>query len=203
MTFGNGKTYKDVWLALGDDGTQPARVIAAQLGCSESSVRKYRQWRETQRYLEGRRRCSRCEFVEDRERPIVTPESEARLCEILGGQVARSHAGLCLWCWLTEMRVDCHAFYTSGAWQEFIDWQSEPHPMRRLRDAVFEVMHARRMTPLGLRDATGLRMRTVTALDHWSFTEFESSFSLGQEEVEALCAFAGLDAADFAELYAG
>lgn len=199
MTFGNGKSYKKQWLALDDDGTQSARVIAQQLGCSESLVRNYRKWQETQRWIEGRRRCARCTFYEDDERPIITAEREAILAEMIGGELREVEEGLCLWCWLMAQRIDPHAFYTSGAWKAVVK-EPEPQLLRMLVDSVKETMCERNMTVRGIAETTGVSMQKMVRVIDYGWSEFESNLELTAREVEALCAYAGLDAMAFEEI---
>lgn len=189
MTFGDGKTYKQVWLELGDDGSEPAHVIAEQLGCSEATVRKYRFWRETQEFIANRRRCSHCTFYEDDERPIITPEREAVLAEVVGGELRGVPEGLCLWCWLAAQGIDYHAFYASGAWQSVVEWRPpEPEPRKALQDAVKERMRAQMQTYRGVADQCGIRRLTM-----WQFVDGDDVV-LTSEDVEALCAYADVDA---------
>lgn len=202
MTFGNGKTYREAWLALDDDGSQPARVIAAELGCAEATVRKYRYQRDAEVWSRGRRRCSRCDFYEEQECPIVTPQLETKLAAVIDGDLHQVESGLCLWCWLMAQGIDYHDFYTSGAWTAVME-PPAPQPLRALVDSVVETMSRLGMTIVGVARATGISVQKMQNIMRYGWTEHESRLRVSMDEFEALCAYAEVEGLDYEEIAVG
>lgn len=197
-----GRAWGDVkerWEALGDDGSEPAQVIADKLDCTVSMIHNYRADARAQDYVEEHRTCTRCGFAEGDRCPIVTSDVEARLRDVLVGEPAEVQEGLCLWCWLRAQGVDYQAFYTSGAWQKVVRWRPEQGGgLAELQKAVKDAMLANGATPLGLSESTGIRMR-------WLAPFLGHGFSLvwDREILEALCEYAGEDPARYEDLLAG
>jgi len=180
-------TVREAWVAIDDDGSQPSSVIAEKIGCSPSAVRYYRRRAESRQYVDGHEVCTRCDFAESERCPIVTAEVEERLAEVLVGEPAEVQEGLCLWCWLTLQGVDHREFYVSGAWQWVIDWRPDESVVMQFCDDVREVVEERNATAKGAADAIGIRtQRMQQVMDRLQVR-------LDEDEVEAICQWAGLD----------
>jgi len=181
------RTIKARWAAYGDDGSEPAEVVAAALDCSPDYVGELRLEARYERPDPDTPRCSRCDFFEDEQRPIVTPAVEGRLREALAGEPRPCQEGLCLWCWLEVQGVDMAAFYSSGAWQRVIDWRPEPAPLRQIQEAVKAAMQARQATPRGIAEEAGVPVRMLDSLLRWP-----SSTRYRRQDLEAVSEWAGL-----------
>jgi len=76
------QAYREMLLTA-DDGSSPAWLVAAEIGCGENLVRKVRKERGMTDYVRyapvDTAKCPRCEFPPSRENPMI--------------------GAYCLWCW--------------------------------------------------------------------------------------------------------
>jgi uncharacterized paraquat-inducible protein A len=105
-----------------DNGSEPASVVAQIVGCSESTVHRWRSeqgitvdrslaWRVATEAREGMRRCSRCEMASWEKSPILS-------------------SGLCSWCHAEINGLDLHDLIRSGrySYQELAQISIRTHP---------------------------------------------------------------------------
>ena len=119
-------SIQERWAAL-DDGTMTALEVGKRVGCSARSVKQWRAERREREKLrlslsgegESVEVCSKCGF----------PDSE---------KVPVGDDGLCLWCRGMAQGVNLAEFYTSGAWQEVVEWRGSGSRGDDLRDLIRE-----------------------------------------------------------------
>lgn len=143
-------------------------------------------------------RCPCCTAMGDEKIPIVDEEIEQRLRRVLRGEPRDVREGLCLWCWLRAQGADLKTFYTSGAWQQVIDWRPAGNSLADLRAAVKTAMADEGATYRGVSEATGIPMITLDA-----FFRDGRTVRWDQDMLEALCRYAGVDVASYEDLLEG
>jgi len=162
-----------------DDGTRTAREIANILDSHISNVIHLRDdwWNKRINGGNGNRkkqRCRRCDFFPSEAIPFVNGEN------------------LCLWCWLSKTGQSWKEFYTSGEWQNYVDYKpGTPGTIdtisKALRERALAAMEDRGHSTKEAARIAGCKRQT------WLYFTSQETYRVGSVTAEAAARYIGIE----------